>query len=99
MTVLAVSFPLSTLRNLIYLIAIIGFILALKGLGSPKYARRGNQIGAASAILAVAITFTLPDLRHSGENLTLALIAMVLGAAIAVPAARKLRMTARAQPL
>jgi H+-translocating NAD(P) transhydrogenase subunit beta len=97
MTVLAVSFPLSTLRNLIYLIAIIGFILALKGLGSPKYARRGNQIGAASAILAVAITFTLPDLRHSGENLTLALIAMALGAAIAVPVARKVRMTAMPQ--
>jgi H+-translocating NAD(P) transhydrogenase subunit beta len=97
MTVLAVSFPLSTLRNLIYLIAIIGFILALKGLGSPKYARRGNQIGAASAILAVAITFTLPDLRHSGENLTLALTAMVLGAAIAVPVARKVRMTAMPQ--
>jgi NAD(P) transhydrogenase subunit beta len=97
MTVLAVSFPLSTLRNLVYLIAIIGFILALKGLGSPKYARRGNQIGAASAILAVAVTFTLPDLRHSGENLTLALIAMVLGAAIAVPVARKVRMTAMPQ--
>jgi NAD(P) transhydrogenase subunit beta len=97
MTVLAVSFPLSTLRNLVYLIAIIGFILALKGLGSPKYARRGNQIGAASAILAVAVTFTLPDLRHSGQNLTLALIAMVLGAAIAVPVARQVRMTAMPQ--
>jgi NAD(P) transhydrogenase subunit beta len=97
MTFMAVSLPLSTVRNLVYLIAIIGFILALKGLGSPKYARQGNQIGAASAILAVAITFTLPDLRHSGENLTLALIAMVLGAAIAVPVARKVRMTAMPQ--
>jgi H+-translocating NAD(P) transhydrogenase subunit beta len=97
MTVLAVSLPLSTVRNLVYLIAIIGFILALKGLGSPKYARRGNQIGAVSAILAVAITFTLPDLRHSGENLTLALIAMAIGAAIAVPVARKVRMTAMPQ--
>jgi NAD(P) transhydrogenase subunit beta len=97
MTVLAVSLPLSTVRNLVYLIAIIGFILALKGLGSPKYARRGNQIGAASAILAVAITFTLPDLRHSGENLTLALIAMAIGAVIAVPVARKVRMTAMPQ--
>src|ERR1700691_5774158 len=94
---LAVSLPLSTVRNLVYLIAIIGFILALKGLGSPKYARQGNQIGAASAILAVAITFTLPSLRHSGQNLTLALIAMVLGTAIAVPVARRVRMTAMPQ--
>jgi NAD(P) transhydrogenase subunit beta len=96
-TFLAASLPLSTVRNLVYLIAIIGFILALKGLGSPKYARLGNQIGAASAILAVAITFTLPSLRHSGENLTLALIAMVLGAAIAVPVARRVQMTAMPQ--
>ena len=97
MSLLALSFPLSTLRNLVYLVAIIGFILALKGLGSPKYARQGNQLGAASAILAVAITFTLPDLRHRGENLTLALIAMALGAAIAVPVARRVRMTAMPQ--
>jgi len=96
-SLLALSFPLSTLRNLVYLVAIIGFILALKGLGSPKYARQGNQLGAASAILAVAITFTLPDLRHRGENLTLALIAMALGAAIAVPVARRVRMTAMPQ--
>ena len=97
MTFLAASLPLSTFRDLAYLIAIIGFILALKGLGSPKYARQGNQIGAASAILAVAATFTLPSLRHSGGNLTLALIAMVLGSAIAVPVARRVRMTAMPQ--
>src|SRR6202789_4582483 len=97
MTVLAVSFPLSTLRNLIYLIAIIGFILALKGLGSPKFARRGNQLGAAAAILAVDMTFTLPALRHSGKNLVLALVAMVLGAVVAVPVARMVKMTAMPQ--
>ncbi|HEX3980481.1 MAG TPA: NAD(P)(+) transhydrogenase (Re/Si-specific) subunit beta, partial [Acidimicrobiales bacterium] len=97
MTITGVSFPLSTWRDLVYLVAIAGFILALKGLGSPKHARRGNQLGAAAAVLAIAMTFTLPELRHSGKNLVLALIAMVLGAVIAVPVARKVRMTAMPQ--
>ena len=43
------------------------------------------------------MTFTLPTLRHSGKNLVLALIAMVLGAAIAVPVARFVKMTAMPQ--
>ncbi|HEY3841867.1 MAG TPA: NAD(P)(+) transhydrogenase (Re/Si-specific) subunit beta [Acidimicrobiales bacterium] len=91
------SFPLSTWRDLVYLVAIAGFILALKGLGSPKFARRGNQAGAAAAVLAIAMTFTLPELRHSGKNLVLAIIAMVLGAVIAVPVARLVKMTAMPQ--
>jgi H+-translocating NAD(P) transhydrogenase subunit beta len=94
---LALSFPLATARDLVYLVAIVGFILALKGLGSPKYARRGNQIGAGAAALAVAMTFTLPELRHSGTNLVLALVAMALGALVAVPVARGVKMTAMPQ--
>ncbi|HVB90673.1 MAG TPA: NAD(P)(+) transhydrogenase (Re/Si-specific) subunit beta [Acidimicrobiales bacterium] len=93
----AVSFSLDTARQLVYLIAVSGFILALKGLGSPKFARRGNQLGAAAATLAIAMTFTLPSLRHSGRNLGLALVAMALGTLIAVPVARLVRMTAMPQ--
>ena len=94
---LAASFTLATVRDLAYLVAIAGFILALKGLSSPRHARRGNLVGAAAAILAIAMTFTLPTLRHSGKNLVLAIIAMVLGAAIAVPVARFVKMTAMPQ--
>ena len=93
----AVSLPLSTVRDLVYLLAIIGFIMALKGLGSPRFARRGNQLGAVAAAAAVAVTFTLPTLRHAGTNLVLALIAMVLGAVVAVPVARLVKMTAMPQ--
>jgi NAD(P) transhydrogenase subunit beta len=93
----SISFTLDTGRELVYLVAIIGFILALKGLGSPKFARRGNQLGAAAATLAIAMTFTLPALRHSGKNLVLALVAMALGALIAVPVARMVKMTAMPQ--
>jgi NAD(P) transhydrogenase subunit beta len=94
---LAADFTLTDARDLVYLLALAGFILALKGLGSPKYARRGNQLGAVAALAAVAMTFTLPALRHSGKNLVLALIAMVLGAVIAVPVARMVKMTAMPQ--
>ena len=94
---LAVSFTLTTARDLAYLIAIAGFIVALKGLSSPRHARAGNLVGAAAATLAIGMTFTLPSLRHSGWNLVLALIAMAIGAAIAVPVARYVKMTAMPQ--
>jgi len=94
---LAVSFTLATARDLAYLVAIAGFIFALKGLSSPKHARRGELVGAAAAALAIGMTFTLPTLRHSGTNLVLTIIAMVLGAAIAVPVARFVKMTAMPQ--
>ena len=94
---LAAQFTLSDARDLAYLVAIIGFILALKGLSSPRYARQGNWLGAAAATLAIGMTFTLPSLRDSGKNLILAIVAMVIGAAVAVPVARFVKMTAMPQ--
>jgi H+-translocating NAD(P) transhydrogenase subunit beta len=93
----AVNFTLADARDLAYLVAIAGFIFALKGLSSPRHARLGNLVGAAAATLAIGMTFTLPSLRHSGKNLVLALVAMALGAAIAVPVARFVTMTAMPQ--
>ena len=54
-------------------------------------------MGAVAAAAAVAVTFTLPTLRHSGKNLVLALVAMALGALVAVPVARLVKMTAMPQ--
>ncbi|HLW45180.1 MAG TPA: NAD(P)(+) transhydrogenase (Re/Si-specific) subunit beta [Acidimicrobiales bacterium] len=88
------SFPLSTWRSAIDLVAIIGFIVALMGLSSPRHARRGNLLGAAAAVLAVGITFSATTVNHSGRNLGLAFGAMALGTAVAVPAARVVKMTA-----
>ena len=42
--------------NLLYLITIVTFILALHFLSDPAHARRGNQIGAAGMVLAVVVT-------------------------------------------
>ncbi len=97
MSTLALSFPAGTWRSLAYLVALAGFILALKGLSSPKHARRGNLVGAAAAVLAVAVTFTDPVVHAHGVNLSLTVVAMVFGAALAVPAARLVKMTAMPQ--
>jgi NAD(P) transhydrogenase subunit beta len=88
---------LLTWVDLVYLLAAVGFILALKGLGSPKYARQGNMLGAAAATAAIAITFAIPSVRHAGGRLLLMVVAMVTGTAVAVPAARKVKMTAMPQ--
>jgi len=88
---------LNTWIDLVYLLAAIGFILALKGLSSPKFARQGNILGAGAATAAIAITFAVPSVRHAGSRLILMVVAMVIGAAIAVPAARKVKMTAMPQ--
>ena len=88
---------LDTWIDLVYLLAASSFILALKGLGSPKQARNGNLLGAAAATVAVAITFAYPGVRAHTLNLVLTLVAMAIGATIAVPAARKVKMTAMPQ--
>jgi H+-translocating NAD(P) transhydrogenase subunit beta len=75
------------------LIAAICFILALRGLTSPKTARRGNLIGAGGMALAIGITFATNGLTH----FLLIVAAMVIGAAVAVPAARLVKMTAMPQ--
>jgi len=88
---------LNTWIDLVYLIAAIGFILALKGLSSPKHARNGNLLGAAAAAVAVGFTFAYPEVRAHTTNLVLTLVAMAIGAVVAVPAARRVKMTAMPQ--
>jgi NAD(P) transhydrogenase subunit beta len=74
---------------LLYLIAAVCFILALKGLSSPKTARRGNLIGAAGATLAVITVFLSAKL----DNIPLILLAIAVGSAIAAPISRRVQMT------
>jgi NAD(P) transhydrogenase subunit beta len=88
---------LNTWIDLVYLLAAIGFIMALKGLSSPKHARNGNLLGAAAAAVAIGFTFAYPEVRAHSLNLVLTLVAMAIGAAVAVPAARKVKMTAMPQ--
>ncbi|MEN3340667.1 MAG: H+-translocating transhydrogenase subunit beta [Actinomycetota bacterium] len=79
--------------NLAYLITIVTFILALRFLSSPAHARRGNQIGAAGMLVAIAVTFA-----QSGLTSYWAIaLAMVLGGGFGAVAARRVKMTAMPQ--
>ena len=83
------------LSNLLYLISIASFILALKFLSSPASARKGNQIGAAGRVLAVAVTLAKEGF-DTGTYWVIA-IAAIIGSAIGVVGARKVKMTAMPQ--
>jgi NAD(P) transhydrogenase subunit beta len=74
---------------LLYLAAAVFFILALKGLNSPRTARRGNLIGAFGAVVAVVTVFFSTRL----DNIPLILGAIVVGSGVAAPVARRVKMT------
>ncbi|MET3936806.1 NAD(P)(+) transhydrogenase (Re/Si-specific) subunit beta [Arthrobacter sp. OAP107] len=74
---------------LLYLAAAVFFILALKGLNSPRTARRGNLIGAFGALVAVVTVFFSTRL----DNVPLILGAIVVGSGVAAPVARRVKMT------
>ena len=81
------------LYDLIGLLAGICFILALKGLSSPKSARRGNIIGAIGATIATVIVFFYENGGKPLKHLPLILGAIGFGVLVGVPAARKVQMT------
>jgi NAD(P) transhydrogenase subunit beta len=78
-----------TTAQLFYLVAAVCFILALRGLSSPKTARNGNLIGAAGAILATVTVFLYGDLDHE----LLMLGAIAVGSLFGVVAAQRVQMT------
>jgi len=81
------------LTNLLYLVTIVTFILALRFLSSPAHARRGNQIGAAGMLLAIVVTWI-----NIGTTSWWAIaLAMAIGGGFGAVAARKVKMTAMPQ--
>jgi H+-translocating NAD(P) transhydrogenase subunit beta len=79
--------------NLLYLVTIVTFILALRFLSNPATARRGNQIGAVGMLIAIVVTFAQDEIVSYWEIA----IGMVIGGAFGAVAARKVRMTAMPQ--
>ena len=82
-----------TLTELLYLVSIISFILALRFLSSPAHARLGNQIGAAGMLLAIVVTFAQSEI----VGYALIAIGMALGGLLGVVGARRVKMTAMPQ--
>jgi NAD(P) transhydrogenase subunit beta len=86
-----------TLIDLLYLLSATTFILALKGLGSPKRARLGNLTAAAGMLVAIVATFFKYVDGHALYHVWLILFAMFIGLIVAVPTARFVKMTAMPQ--
>src|SRR5262245_9166199 len=67
-----------------YLIASVCFILTLQGLSSPKYARRGNLLGAVGMLIAVVGTLLheeIVDYRWIGAGL---ILGSLIGSSMAI---------------
>src|ERR1700684_4593768 len=79
-----------TLLPILYMLAAIGFILAIKWLNSPATARRGVIVGEIGMLLAVVGTL----LRFEVVNYQWILIAFFVGSAIGGPIAYFMPMTA-----
>jgi NAD(P) transhydrogenase subunit beta len=86
-----------TLIDLIYLFSATTFLVALKGLGSPKRARLGNAVAAFGMLVAIVATFFKFVDGHPLHHVWLILLAMFIGTIIAVPTARLVEMTAMPQ--
>jgi NAD(P) transhydrogenase subunit beta len=79
--------------NLLYLITIICFVLALRFLSSPRTARRGNWVGAAGMAIAIGVTLAQPSVHLNWRIWVGGAIGAVLGAV----GARRVKMTAMPQ--
>jgi proton-translocating NAD(P)+ transhydrogenase subunit beta len=83
----------TNVTNLLYLVTIVTFILALRFLSNPAHARRGNQVGAAGMLLAIVVTWI-----NVGTTSWWAIaLGMLVGGGFGVVAARKVKMTAMPQ--
>jgi H+-translocating NAD(P) transhydrogenase subunit beta len=81
------------LIDLAYLVASILFILGIKGLSSPKTARRGNQMAAVGMLIAVGVTL----LYQGMQNYSLIFAGIAVGGVVGTVAARTVTMTAMPQ--
>jgi NAD(P) transhydrogenase subunit beta len=75
--------------QLTFLAVAVCFVLALKGLSSPRYARQGNLIGAVGAVVACVVVFFYAELDH----VAWILVAILLGTVAGVLGARRVQMT------
>jgi proton-translocating NAD(P)+ transhydrogenase subunit beta len=83
---------MGALVAVLYIVAFALFIYGLMGLTGPKTAVRGNLIAAVG--MAIAVVATLVQVRH---NWVLIVVGLVIGAALGVPSARQVKMTAMPQ--
>jgi NAD(P) transhydrogenase subunit beta len=86
----------ANLAALLYLVAGILFILALRGLSSPASSRQGNRFGMIGMAIAVLTTLALKP-PSSWASWLLIIIAVAIGGSLGVWRARTIKMTAMPQ--
>jgi NAD(P) transhydrogenase subunit beta len=80
---------MSNIAALCYLAASVLFILALKGLSSPKSARRGNIYGMTGMALAILTTLSLPAIA----SYSWIILGIAIGGGIGYVIANRIKMT------
>jgi NAD(P) transhydrogenase subunit beta len=85
----------ANITALLYLVAGVLFIQALRGLSSPETSRRGNAFGVAG--MAIAIVTTLLTARPGLGGIVLILVGLAIGGGIGAFIARRIAMTAMPQ--
>jgi H+-translocating NAD(P) transhydrogenase subunit beta len=81
------------LTDLLYLVTIVSFIVALRFLSSPRRARLGNLVGAGGMLLAIVVTLA----QDAVESYGLIAAGMAIGAVVGAVGARMVKMTAMPQ--
>jgi H+-translocating NAD(P) transhydrogenase subunit beta len=81
------------LSALLYLVAAVCFIMALRGLSSPETARGGNIYGIAGMAIAIGTTLATPQV----VSYWLIVVGIIIGGAIGTYIALKIQMTALPQ--
>jgi NAD(P) transhydrogenase subunit beta len=76
-------------KSVLYIVAFALFIIGLSGLTGPKTAVRGNRIAAVGMVIAVVATLLVDPFN----NWLLIVVGLLVGTAIGVPAARRVKMT------
>ncbi|MGH2910237.1 MAG: NAD(P)(+) transhydrogenase (Re/Si-specific) subunit beta, partial [Solirubrobacteraceae bacterium] len=80
-----------------YIVAFGLMIYGMSGLTGPRTAVRGNQIAALGMAVAVVATLLRRGEFHGSSTVWLIIVGIVIGAAVGVPAARNVKMTAMPQ--
>ena len=83
----------TALVDLCYLVAVVLFIIGLKGLTKPRTAVAGNWISSAAMLLAIVATL----LHHDVLSWTGVLIGIAIGSVIGTIMAKRVQMTSMPQ--
>jgi H+-translocating NAD(P) transhydrogenase subunit beta len=97
-TALATSFiQRENFIDSLYIVAFALFIYGMSGLTGPRTAVRGNKIAATGMAIAVVATLLTPHVWSGSSTPWLIVLGLVLGTAVGLPAALRVKMTAMPQ--